>query len=51
MYIYLRSNRNIYLVSLSYYAKYAKPRDYTRFRYININIANLAKTNTGINII
>ena len=47
IYTALREDRNTNLVSYLYYAKYQKKDDQIYFRYIDINIPNLAKAGRG----
>ena len=51
IYCALRPDQNTNLVSYPYYAKYATEGDRTFFRHIDINIADLAKSGRGANMI
>jgi hypothetical protein len=51
IYCALRPDQNTNLVSSPYYAKYTAEGDRTFFRHIDINIADLAKSGRGANMI
>ena len=51
IYYALRPDRNINFISYPYYTKYTYKGDNTFFRYIDLNIRDLAASNRSTNII